>query len=159
MMTTDMDGVCLVVPDFEEALMRRQMVVTAFVLVSVLGCHGDFERGLPNGYRLVRTNAVQTYITPPEGVHHPSHRFGTAVAPNITQVGLQQEMVFGVVEAPPEPEPGDYLQLAHFSVPGYFILNTRTGDVRAGLDEDVWRAALEELGVPPSAQLRHPGSL
>jgi hypothetical protein len=118
------------------------VLLTVLLGASVVlgGCNRDFVRPLPRGYRLARTNPYTVVIVAPAHVHHPAHVHGTAVPPKIVEVGVWRTFVYGRVSASPQSE------LAALSQPGYFVLDTSTGNVDTGMTESAWRRRLESLG-------------
>ena len=103
----------------------------------------DYDIELRSGYRLVRNNADDITIFK-EGM-------GFVIPPRIRALNVDAGIVFGAVEKPPD---ADVLNL--LSVPGFFILNTKTGSVQVGLDEQVWLNALRSLGITDPPSLREP---
>ena len=133
--------------------MTAVLLASSALLIS--GC-GDYETKLPNGYRLVRTNASSIQIFEPSDAGYrssPAYRRrdtvdGNAtfhnsivVPPKIVAIGCVGDIVYGIVETSPDSEN------ATLTVPGYFVLDTRTGDVALGLDKEGHLEKLKKLGV------------
>ena len=103
----------------------------------------DYDIELRSGYRLVRNNADDITIFK-EGM-------GFVIPPRIRALNVDAGIVFGAVEKPPD---ADVLNL--LSVPGFFILNTKTGSVQIGLDEKAWLSTLRSMGFTKPPSLREP---
>jgi len=103
----------------------------------------DYDIELCGGYRLVRNNADDITIFK-EGM-------GFVIPPRIRALNIDAGIVFGAVEKPPDADVVNLL-----SVPGFFILNTKTGSVQVGLDEQAWLNALRSMGFTKPPPLRRP---
>jgi hypothetical protein len=103
----------------------------------------DYDIDLYGGYRLVRNNADDITIFKED--------MGFVIPPRIRALNVDAGIVFGAVEKPPD---ADVLNL--LSVPGFFILNTKTESVQIGLDEQAWLNALRALGFAKPPSLREP---
>jgi hypothetical protein len=100
----------------------------------------DYEVELGAGYKLLRTNSPTITISRKDG--------GCAVPPKIVGLNIRKDIILGKAESSP---------LADFaSVPGFFILNTKTGSVQIGLDEQAWLNALRSMGFSEPPSLRRP---
>src|SRR5688572_13481653 len=99
------------------------------------GCPRRAPPTLPNGYRLVKTNAATVVIYEPRDRGSK----GLAVGPTIVELGSERQYVFGRVEDSPTSE------LARSGVPGYFFMDTESMNVLQGLSraelDDQLRAA------------------
>jgi hypothetical protein len=130
-------------------------LILAGMLTLLSGC-GDYQVDLPNGYRLVRTNASSIQIFEPQSMEYRNspayHKRDTVrgnstfhdsifVPPKIVAIGCVGDIVYGIVEASPSSEN------AALTVPGYFVLDTRAGDVTLGLDKAGYLKKLKTLGV------------
>ena len=137
------------------------VVLLASSSLLLSGC-GDYETKLPNGYRLVRTNASSIQIFEPLDAGYrssPAYRRrdtvnGNAtfhdsivVPPKIVAIGCVGDIVYGIVETSPDSEN------ATLTVPGYFVLDTRTGDVALGLNKESHLKRLNKLGIAHVAPL------
>ena len=109
-----------------------------------LGC-GDWSRSLPNGWSLVRVNGAEILIVGPD----PDRQ--VIISSNVDRFGTEGDLVFGHVSVPDLPPDS-----TRDSIPGYFLVNTRTGAVLRGLDEEAWHAALRDAGVTRNPELRRP---
>jgi hypothetical protein len=127
------------------------MKVCVLVTLTVLpGCGGcDYSVDLPNGYRLIRTNAATVVIYPPEDVRLKKFH-GEAVPARITGLNDTNGIVYGRVEQSPDSDTGVT------QTPGYFILDTKLNVVWLGLDEKEWRRILKENGVEQPQALVQP---
>lgn len=88
------------------------------MIFNITAC-GDYSVRLPNNYELIRVYAGAVLIGAPEG--------GVRIEANIDGYKVLGDLVVGhvtVAEHSPEKE---------MSKPGYFILNTKTHEVRQGL--------------------------
>ena len=108
--------------------------------VFVSGC-GDYSIDLPNGYRIERTNASTIMIFGSSGVKQESNRYRFVVPPKITAIGCSVDIVYGIIEESPKAD------IVGETIPGYFILNTGTGDIKLGLNEIDFRFELKSLGI------------
>lgn len=120
--------------------------VLAVAALWLSGCW-DYGVRLPNGYELVRIYASAVLIVDPQRQ--------ILVEAHIDAYSVVDHLVVGHVaraEYPPERE---------MSMPGYFVLNTRTAALKQGLTRTEWRAALRAVGLaeapPLSAATRFDG--
>ena len=127
-----------------KSLMRLVTVVP--MLIFLTGC-GDYQIDLPNGYRLARTNAPSIQIFTPRTPKRLSDFVGVVVPPKIVAIGCVGDIVYGIVEASPGSDK------AARTVPGYFVLDTGTGDVTLGLDKAGYLEKLNKLGVTDAPAL------
>jgi len=100
----------------------------------------DYSTNLVGGYELLRTNACSIMI----------YRDGSGfvVPPKVVGLNVRGDIVFGKVEDSP---------CADFSsVPGFFVLNTKSGVVRTGLDKRSWLSVLKGHGITKEPPLREP---
>jgi len=100
----------------------------------------DYEVELGAGYKLLRTNSPTITISRKDG--------GCAVPPKIVGLNIRKDIIVGKAESSPLADVP--------SVPGFFILNTKTGSVQIGLDEQAWLNALRPLGFTEPPPLRRP---
>ncbi len=117
------------------------MLVLIVLIGGLLGC-GDYSIRLPGGYSLVRVYAGAVLI------HHPEK--GIVVNAHIDGYKVHGELVIGHVlsaELPPEKD---------YSKPGYFILNTKTHEVKEGLDKQTWLNSLRTIGIASEPRLSKP---
>lgn len=107
------------------------------------GC-GDFSVRLPGNYSLVRVYAGAVLISGPSNV--------VVIDSNINSYKVLGHLVVGQVNSPGHFSPEEKA----VSKPGYFILNTKTHEVRQGLDKKSWLDALQMLGVRNEPELGTP---
>lgn len=109
---------------------------------------GEFERELVNGYVVFASNPRTVAILAPEAHRdHPTNcSNGLAVAALVDGVSIHGNMILGHVAVSPSSE------LADFAVPGYFIIDSTSGDVRKGMSRQDWESALNgaNILVPPA---------
>jgi hypothetical protein len=120
---------------------KYSVVLVSFLPLLLAGCQNDYQRSLPNGYRLVRTNAYTIAIFPPKGQYLDYFQEGIAVPPKIVEYGVDHAIVFGRIELAPLSE------LDYMSTPGYFILDTRTPSVKLGMGIAEWTEVLKTYGI------------
>jgi len=119
---------------------RWRLLGLALALV-LSGC-GDYRVPLPNGYELVRVYAGAILIADPTKA--------LVVNANIDGYTVLGDLIVGHValaELSPERE---------MSVPGYFIVNTATHEVKVGLEKQAWLDALLALGISDKPRLGTP---
>ena len=110
---------------------------------------GDYAVPLPGGYELVRVGAGEVLLSEP--------RRGVVVDINIDGYGVHGPIVVGHVSKPARPaEQRLPLGFKDESRPGYFIADTRTGDIKQGLDRQAWLSALGALGITKEPTLKKP---
>jgi hypothetical protein len=112
------------------------------VLALVLSGCGDYRVPLPNGYELVRVYAGAILIADPTKA--------LVVNADIDGYTVLADLIVGHVA------PADHPPERDMSVPGYFIVNTRTREVRMGLEKPAWLDALLALGVRDEPRLGTP---
>ena len=100
----------------------------------------DYEVELGAGYKLLRTNSPTITISRKDG--------GCAVPPKIVGLNIRKDIIVGKAESSPLADVP--------SVPGFFILNTKTGSVQIGLDEKAWLSTLRSMGFTKPPSLREP---
>jgi hypothetical protein len=131
-------------------------VVSFGLLLSFLAGCGDYAIDLPNGYRLVRTNSDNILIFEPDTedyrnstaysrrtIHDGDRTYhdSVVVPSKIVAIGSKDELVYGIVEISPHPEGMEPTE------PGYFVLDTHTGDGVLGMGEKAFQEKLKELGI------------
>ena len=97
----------------------------------------DFGVWLPNGYLLCRTSWENCSIRGRERRMAIGLPPGDDVPPNIREVAMQDEVVFGRATISKSI-------VQNHSVAGYFILDTRSGKAQIGLSERRWREILHD---------------
>jgi hypothetical protein len=117
-------------------------VLKCLLLIALLpgllnGC-SDYSRSLPHGYTLEKTNNSTIFILGPEE-DFPRE---VVVPARVSALAVDGAWVAGWVEEEPEAT------LDVESAPGYFLLNTESGDVALGLSHEAWSARLTKLGLP-----------
>ncbi len=113
------------------------LLVVALLPGLLNGC-SDYSRSLPNGYTLEKTNNSTIFILGPED-DFPRQ---VVVPARVSALAVKGEWVLGWVEEEPEAT------LSTESAPGYFLLDTESGDVTLELSREAWSAHLQKLGVP-----------
>lgn len=118
------------------------LLVGAAVSLLISGCW-DYSVDLPNGFRLVRMNAVEIGIVAPDGTF--------AVDPHIERYTVVEG---GIVTGFASPQHRD------FPTPrtreGYFVVDTQFQHCWDDLSEDEWRSVLRELGIDSERELHAP---
>lgn len=147
-------------PTATATAVRAVLLTVATLLLS--GCGGDYEIALPNGYRLICTNAHSVQIFEPSSLEYRNsstyekrtirdgstvYHESIVVPPKIVAIGSTGEFVHGIVESSPHSES------ARLTVPGYFVLDTGGGEVVLGLDEQGFKVRLKKLGVTSTPSL------
>lgn len=103
---------------------------------------GDYSIQLPGNYALTRVYAGAVLINHPEK--------GVVVDANVDAYKVLNGLVIGhvtVAQESPEKE---------MSKPGYFIVNTKTHEVKEGLEKKAWLDALQAQGVSSEPSLGKP---
>ena len=111
------------------------------MVFSMSAC-GDYSVRLPGNYALTRVYAGAVLINHPEK--------GVVIDANIDGYKVLNDLVVGhvsVAEHSPEKE---------LSKPGFFILNTKTHELRQGLDKKAWLDSLKALGTTNDPSLDKP---
>jgi hypothetical protein len=135
-------------------LMRRPengpicLLIAGGLCLLITSC-GDFERSLPGSYSLVRFNADEIMIVKRV---EPGDGIKTVIGPKIKGYKVSKAVVIGEVVLP------DSSALKNESTPGYFVLDTDTGDVRQGLKREEWLAILKSKGIQGDINLARPSS-
>jgi hypothetical protein len=136
----------------------RTLLIVAIVLSCLAGWRlyrgpsGDFERRLPGGYSVTSSNRATICLTPPErfAFHESNAGHGVTVARKISAIAISNGFIVGHVEPSPHSE-------VPIEVPGYFIVDWRTGEARLGLGRDECAEALRQHGLA-MPRLRHPNT-
>jgi hypothetical protein len=108
---------------------------------------------LVNGYRVVKINADEIFIFPPDSVHFSVYDGHWAVPPKVTGINLLNEIVFGKIERSSNAYPGPQGQ------PGFFILDTKNHKVKLGMDKENWQRELKSFGISGELLLKKPSQL
>ena len=120
--------------------------------VALCGCtNGDYEKELPNGYRLIRTNANTVAIWSPEP------HSNVVVPAKIVAIGVHGDIVFGCVTFDPYSDPV-YPGGQPENASGYFILETKTGNTALRMKKESWVDALAKRGIGAEPKMRSPSS-
>ena len=122
-------------------------------LVSIAGCaasRSDFVVALPNGYQIIRSKTSEPMII---------KKGGRMVVPGpVASYTVIRDVVVGQVQATPAdqkpPASGDKPSAGDKT--GYFVLNTRTGEVGKNLSESEYNERLKALNIPPAPELSPP---
>ena len=103
---------------------------------------GDYSIRLPHGYGLTQIHGGTVLI---EG---PDHRL--VVGPNVDGYSVLGDSVVGHVSlAQYQPDRED-------SRPGYFILNTKTHELKQALEKEAWVDTLRASGIREEPRLSQP---
>jgi hypothetical protein len=123
------------------ALLKISMVIGLIAA----GCRDGTINARPsvpliNGYEAVPISGDTWAIT-------DSQR-RNAVSESVITLAVVGDLIIGqsVIPSPPSP-------MMQYS-PGYFVLNSRTGETVEGLDRATWRKKLRELGITDEPKLR-----
>jgi hypothetical protein len=122
------------------------MTVMLALLCAVSCEHPDFSFDLGNGYRMVRANDKETYITYEQSVPVPG---------KIVQYAVVGDLVVGNVKKPDWPEKEAEGLLADV-VEGYFLLDMRARTQSLGLTLSDLRSALQARGVTEVPAMQEP---
>lgn len=122
------------------------MTVVLALLCAVSCEHPDFSFDLGNGYRMVRANDKETYITYEQSVPIPG---------KIVQYAVVGDLVVGNVKKPDWPEKEAEGLLADV-VEGYFLLDMRARTQSLGLTLSDLRSALQARGVTEVPPMQEP---
>jgi hypothetical protein len=124
--------------------MRVERIRTAgfgvlLALISATGCaasRAEFVVALPNGYQIKRGGkADEPMIVKKRG--------GTIIPGPVARYTVIRDVVVGIVEAPAPQQ-------------GYFVINTRTGEVARDLSESEYAERLKALNISHSPELSPP---
>ncbi len=117
-----------------------------FRIKSFGGIGPSYSLALQNDYVLWVSNSHSKAIA----------KAGTIVVkPNITKMNTKGSIVFGIVYEEGNLEKGVYKEE---TLKGYFILDTKTGDLIENLKKDDWLNRLKVYGVTEEPKLIHPSS-
>ena len=111
----------------------------------------DFEVELKPGYKLVRTNADEIYVTGNLVEGHEFHDGFWAIPPKITGLAIKGDLIVGTVESPSKDSRNKAMN-------GYFILDTEQAKAKLGLDFDTWKHSLVVYGISKPPKLKNPSS-
>jgi hypothetical protein len=134
--------------------MRAKRIRTAcfgvlLALVSIAGCatsRSDFVVALPNGYQIIRGKTSEPMIIKKGG--------RTVVPGPVASYTVIRDVVVGLVPATQPAAAGDKPGAGDKT--GYFVLNTRTGEVGRNLSESEYSERLKALNIPPAPELSPP---
>lgn len=131
--------------------------IAALVGLAVLqACSGDYQRKLPNGYKLIRANSDTIVIMRSEAHRYmlsPTGVGGMAIGVKIDKYCVVGDYVVGYVIASPSG-------IRDSETEGYFLLDTKDGALAAGLDRASWKGKLAHAGIRlDRLRLRSPSSL
>lgn len=127
--------------------LRFSVLIAAF---SIAAC-GDYEIRLPGGYYLVRVYAG-AYIISFRGQDGQSRTDEVVVNATVDSYQVLDGLIVGHVSTLDYMSPEE----KEVSKPGYFILNTKTHEVKQGLDKKAWLDSLNALGVSSVPRLDKP---
>jgi hypothetical protein len=87
---------------------------------------------LPGGYKIFYASRLEVYLAPKSGA--------LVAGPRIDKIGCEGDFIFGLITTYENaPERSDK--------PGYFWLDTASGETYKGLELPAWREALKSKGV------------
>jgi hypothetical protein len=129
------------------AYCSKWLLLILIVLFSLTACSSDYEVPLPGGYVLVSVYAGAVIIGRPS-----EHE--VVVDANVESYKVLGELVVGHVNTPEKLSSEE----KETSKPGYFILNTKTHEIKVGLDKQTWLDSLQTQGVSSEPRLRKPSS-
>jgi hypothetical protein len=115
--------------------------VAIMAITGVQAC-GDYSVHLPGNYLLTRIYAGAVLINHPEK--------GIVVDANVDGYKVLGDHVVGHVTA------ADLSPEKEHSKPGYFLLNTKTHEVKQGLDKKAWLESLQKIGINDEPNLSKP---
>jgi hypothetical protein len=98
------------------------------------GC--DKDRSLPNGYRVFIPDSSTVVIWAPD----TDLLHDIVVGPRVWDIGVSGDLVYGEVVF-------DKTTTMACSPPGFFILDTKTGEKQEGMPKQLWEAELARRGV------------
>lgn len=124
---------------------RSLWLVFVLTMVFSMTACGDYKIHLPGGYSLVSVYAGAVLIA-------GDHVRGVVINSNVDSYKVLNELVVGHVNTPDHLSPEE----KDVSKPGYFILNTKTHEVKEGLDKKAWLDTLRALGVNNEPGLSKP---
>ena len=111
---------------------------------SMAGCaasRADFVVALPNGYQIIRGKNEAPMIVKRKG--------GTVIPGPVARYTVLRDVVVGIV--------GDDKPAAEGAKKtGYFVINTRTGDIAKDLAEDAYTERLKTLNINSAPELSPP---
>jgi len=114
------------------------------LMLGVAACGGPYD-DLPNGYRFFRANSHQQVIT--------KAGMGVVVEADVAELAILGDLVVGFAEPevvfegqPPPPR----------TEPGFFVLDTRTGQLQDDLSRAQWLGALGARGIDEPPELHAP---
>ena len=134
--------------NFTLLILSPIIAVPILLLVMYFSFGGDYSINLPNGYEIVRTNANEIVIAsskPGEGIVVSSYIDSYAVFENIATGHVTRK--------------GYSLEHREYSVPGYFILDMKSGGAQQGLSEEEWISSLLKHEITKRPNLRKPSRL
>lgn len=128
----------------DNMLWRKILILIMVACLSVLACcDRNYSKPLPNGYAIVKPDSATICIaSPTSGLHHPSHHGGgVAVAAFIDQLGVTGDIVYGHVASSSNSSMSD------IEGPGYFVLDTRTGELRSRMSYEQFKISISSRGL------------
>lgn len=127
----------------ESAMARVFVAVLAFLaFIFTAGCigTGDYETDLSHGYKIVRSMSESVALCDSSNLE--------IVAPHIDGYAVNAEFIIGHVKKSKYP--------CDDSVPGYFIVDLETGNVKQGLSKEDWLSKLKKYGIKSAPTLKVP---
>lgn len=119
----------------------RPLVLILALAFSVTAC-GDYQIRLPGGYYLTRVYAG-AFLISFRGQDGQSPYGEVVVNATVDRYEVLDGLVVGHVSTLDYMSPEE----KEVSKPGYFIVNTKTHEVKQGLDKKAWLDALQVQGI------------
>lgn len=130
-------------------------IVRSLVLILTLGLGitacGDYQIRLPGGYYLTRVYA-RAFLISYSGSDGQNTSGEVVVNATVDRYKVLDSLVVGHVSTLDYMSPEEKAA----SKPGYFIVNTKTHEVKQGLDKKTWLASLQSFGFTGEPDLSKP---
>ena len=122
--------------------MIRLSRILFFILLLSASCTNTAAVDLQNGYKIWFMSASEVYIGDKHGV--------LVVGPTVTGLSAKGDMIIGLVEKTRKDNNNSDIK------PGYFIVNTKNGNVTTGLTMQSWNEELKRNNIKSSPELISP---
>ena len=115
--------------------------ITLIIVLSILnlGCNGDYDEDLGNGYHLVRTNACCIFVfkqdVNPIIIGNKTIYDTRIVKPVVKELYIDDKYIVGL-KISNECCYLDVYEKKHNTPNGYFIINKKSGEVMTGLKKE-----------------------
>jgi hypothetical protein len=120
---------------------RRTLLVHFAICVLASACSesmGEYSLALPNGYHLERYSSGEVTIVAPGST--------IAVAGVVQEYAIAGSFIVGRTVVPPTSAENQAKYYSHVR-PGYFVVDTSSGEVLLGLSEREWKANLARRNI------------